>query len=106
MVSKKAKKPRTPLIPDLAFSSPGKSSHNRLLEYISKELHFLEQDTLSTPTYFQEPRLEEHSFEFGSFTSTQAQPNIVSSPSSIVHQPTPILYLPPPSFTFTAGSLT
>ena len=106
MVFKKAQKPKTSLIPDLAFSAPGKSSHNHFFEYISKELHFLEQDTLSTPIYFQEPQLEEHSFEFVSFTSTQAQPNIVYRPSSIIHQPTPILVLPPPSFTFTAVSST
>ena len=66
----------------------------------------MEQDTPSTPIYFQEPQLEEHSFESVSFASTQAQPNIVAGPSAIVHQPTPISVLPPPSFTFTTGSST
>ena len=66
----------------------------------------MEQETPSTPIYFQEPQLEEHYFEFFSFTSTQAQPNIVVGPSAIVHQPTPISFFPPPSFTFIAGSST
>ena len=65
----------------------------------------MEQDT-PTPIYFQEPQLEEHSFESISFTSTQAQPNIVVGPSDIVYHPTPISIFPPPSFTFTAGSST
>ena len=106
LVSKKAKKLETPLIPNPALSAPGNNSHNPLFEYISKEIPFLEQDTPSTPIYFQEPQLEEHYFEFVSFTFTQAQPNIVSGSSAIVHQPTPISILPPPSFTFTACSST
>ena len=55
---------------------------------------------------FSRPKLEEHSFKSVSFTSTQAQPNIVAAPSTVVHQPTPILVFPPPSFTFMKGSST
>ena len=55
LVSKKAHKPETPSIPDLLLRAPGSSSHNPLFEYISKEIPFLEQDTPSTPIYFQEP---------------------------------------------------
>ena len=105
-VSKKAQKLETPSIPDLALPAPGSSSHNPLFEDISKELPFLEQDTPSTPIYFQGTQLEEHPFESISFTSTQDQPNIVVGPSTIVHQPTPISFFPPPSFTFITGSST
>ena len=87
MVSKKAQKPKTPSKPDPTLSAPGSSSHNPLFEGISKELSFLEQDSPSTPTHFQEPKLEEHSFESVSFTFTQAQPNIIAGSSAIVHQP-------------------
>ena len=77
-----------------------------MFEDVSKVLPFLEHDSPFTPIYFQEPKLEEHSFESVSFTFSQAEQTLVVGPSSIVHQPTPISILPPPSFIFVAGSST
>ena len=106
LVSKRDQKPKTPSTPNPTFSAPRNSSHNPLFEDIYEEISFLEQYSPSTPIHFQEPKLEEHSFESVSFTFTQAQPNILDGSSTIIHQPTPIPVLPPPSFTFTTGSST
>ena len=103
LVSKKAQQPKTPSTLYPTLSAPGSISHNPLFEDISKELPFLEQDSLFTPIHFQEPKLEEHSFESVSFTFTQAQPNITIGSSAIVYQPTPISTFSLPSFTFTVG---
>ena len=100
LVSKRVRKPKTPSTPSPTLSAPDTSSSNPFFEDISKVLPFLEQDSPFTPIYFQEPKLEEHSFESVPFTFTQAQKTPVAGPSAIVHQPTPISILPPPPFIF------
>ena len=80
LVSKKARKPETPSTPDTTLSALDSSSINPLFEDISEMLPSLEQDSPFTPLYFQEPKVEEHSFESVSFTFTQAQQTPVAAP--------------------------
>ena len=85
MVSKNAQKPETPSTPDPTLSAPYSSSTNPSFEDISKIIPSLEEDSPFTPLYFQEPKVEEHSFESVSFTFTQAQKNLVAGPFAIFH---------------------
>lgn len=58
---------------------------------------------MSSPIHFQEPTLEELSFEFVSFPFTESQPNSVTSSSTIIHIPLPISVVPPPFSSPTTG---
>jgi len=86
------------------LSAPGSSLSHPLSGNTSQLLHFSEQDSPFTPIHFQEPKLEEPSFESISFYFTQDQQVPVGCSSAIVIQPTPIYVSPPPPFTFTSGS--
>ena len=66
----------------------------------------MEQESLSPLVHFQEPKLEEQSFESVSSTFTETQPNTVVGSSTIVHQPLPILVVLPHSSIPTTGSQT
>lgn len=90
LVSRKVHKPKNFSTPDATLPAPGSSSHNPSFKDISRKLIFSEHESFSSPIHFQEPRLEEQSFESVSFTFTETQPNTVAGTSTIFHEPLPI----------------
>ena len=95
LVSKKGQKKKIFSTPDATLLAPGSSSHIFPSKEISQKLVFPEKEPLSSPIHFQEPILEELSFESVSFPFIESQPNSVTSSSAIVHIPLPISVVPP-----------